>query len=59
MDLIFGDGPAIKLKHVAEVGDGGPKKRATSSTNSSNWNKQLISIEKERVDVLKILLEAK
>jgi hypothetical protein len=40
------------------VGDGGPKKRATSSTNSSNWNKQLISIEKERVDVLKILLEA-
>jgi hypothetical protein len=53
MDLIFGDDPAIELKHVAEVGDGGPKKTATSSTNSSNWKTQLISIEKERVDVLK------
>jgi hypothetical protein len=39
MDLIFGDDPAIEFKHVAEVGDGAPKKRATSSNNSSNWKK--------------------
>ncbi|EFX78788.1 hypothetical protein DAPPUDRAFT_320016 [Daphnia pulex] len=53
MDLIFGDDPAIELKHVAGVGDRGPKETATSSTNPSNWKTQLISIEKEKVDVLK------
>jgi hypothetical protein len=36
MDVIFGDDPAIELKHVAEVGDSGPKETATSSTNPSN-----------------------
>ncbi|EFX81159.1 hypothetical protein DAPPUDRAFT_317890 [Daphnia pulex] len=53
MDLIFGDDPAIELNDVAEVGDGGPKKKAPAVKNSSNWKTQLVAIEKERVDVLK------
>lgn len=40
------------MKHVAEVGNGGPKKTVTGSTNSSNWKIQLITNEKERVDIL-------
>jgi len=35
MDLIFRDDPAIEFNDVAEVGDGGPKKKAPVY-NSSN-----------------------
>jgi len=46
IDLIFGDDPAIELNDIAEVGNGGPKKKA-------NWKTQLVAIEKDGVDVLK------
>jgi hypothetical protein len=62
MEEIFGDDPAVKLDHVAEVNDKGPKgkkiEEPKKKQGEKNWRRELLDIEKERVDVLKSIADS-
>ncbi|KZS10509.1 Uncharacterized protein APZ42_025006 [Daphnia magna] len=55
---IFGEDATMKLLHIAEVNDGGGKKKPTPRLDNStqkkiDWKAEIFDIEKERVEVLK------
>jgi hypothetical protein len=62
MEEIFGDDPAVELDHVAEVNDKGPKARksvgAEKKQGDKHWRRELINIEKERVEALKSIADS-
>jgi hypothetical protein len=62
MEDIFGDDPAVELDHVAEVNDKGPKGKKIvepkKKQGEQNWRRELLDIEKERVDALKSIADS-
>ena len=52
--------PTVQLEHVTEIGDGGPKtkKNVETKIKKDDWRRELIDIERERVEALKSIAES-
>ena len=65
MDEIFGKDPTFQLDHVADVDDAGPKRKKSADhkvkpkeKSEKHWRREMIDIEKERVEAIKSIAES-